>query len=74
VSPAGIPFGAADGRPTRLFFLVLSSPRVPSLHIQVLAQVSRLARTAGLKQALLAAPDRGSLVALVADAEAGERA
>jgi nitrogen PTS system EIIA component len=39
--PAGVEFGAADGEPVRLFFLVLSPSASPAEHLQVLATISR---------------------------------
>lgn len=39
--PAGVDFGAVDGQPVRLLFLVLSPSASPSEHLQVLATISR---------------------------------
>jgi len=39
--PAGVDFGAVDGQPVRLLFLVLSPSASPGEHLQVLATVSR---------------------------------
>ena len=39
--PEGVDFGAADGRPVRLFFLVLSPSQSAAEHLQVLAAISR---------------------------------
>jgi nitrogen PTS system EIIA component len=39
--PGGVDFGAADGEPVRLLFLVLSPSASPSEHLQVLATISR---------------------------------
>lgn len=39
--PAGVDFGAADGRPVRLVFLVISPSESPAEHLQVLAAISR---------------------------------
>jgi PTS system nitrogen regulatory IIA component len=62
VAVEGIDAGARDGRPTRLFFLVLSSPSQPSLHIRVLASVSRMARLAGAVERLATSTDAAQLV------------
>jgi PTS system nitrogen regulatory IIA component len=40
-SPAGVDFGAADGLPVRLFFLVISPSESPAEHLQILAAISR---------------------------------
>jgi mannitol/fructose-specific phosphotransferase system IIA component (Ntr-type) len=39
--PEGIDFGAVDGRPVYLFFLVISPASAPGEHLQVLAAISR---------------------------------
>jgi nitrogen PTS system EIIA component len=41
----GIDFGAVDGRPVRLFFLVVSPVNAPAEHLQVLAAISRWIKT-----------------------------
>ena len=39
--PDGVDFGAADGKPVKLLFLVLSPSASPGEHLQVLATISR---------------------------------
>ena len=39
--PAGVDFGAADGQPAVLLFLVISPSESPAAHLQALALVSR---------------------------------
>lgn len=41
VAAGGVDFGAADGQPVRLFFLVVSPHEAPAAHLQVLAAISR---------------------------------
>jgi PTS system nitrogen regulatory IIA component len=41
IARAGVPFGAADGKPVRLFFLVVSPSDAPADHLQTLAAISR---------------------------------
>ena len=41
MTPGGVGFGAADGEPVRLLFLVLSPSASPGEHLQVLATISR---------------------------------
>ena len=48
VSEEGIDFGAADGIPIRLLFLILSPKEAPALHLQALARLTRLVRTPGV--------------------------
>jgi len=44
ISPAGVDFGALDGKPSQLFFLILSPPDQPGPHIEALAEIARLTR------------------------------
>jgi len=41
MAPAGVDFGAADGEPVRLLFVVLSPSASPAEHLQALAAISR---------------------------------
>jgi len=47
MAPGGVGFGAADGEPVRLLFLVLSPSASPGEHLQVLATISRWIKAAG---------------------------
>lgn len=47
-APAGVDWGAADGGPVRLFFLVLSPSASPAEHLQVLATISRWIKAGGI--------------------------
>ncbi|HVG07602.1 MAG TPA: PTS sugar transporter subunit IIA [Thermoanaerobaculia bacterium] len=44
MAPGGVDFGAADGQPVRLLFVVLSPSASPGEHLQVLATISRWVR------------------------------
>ncbi len=39
--PAGVEFGAVDGQPVKVFFLVVSPAESPAEHLQILAAISR---------------------------------
>lgn len=57
----GVDFGAADGQPVRLFFLVISPSQSPAEHLQILAALSRWIKGGGRIQALLDQPDAGAV-------------
>lgn len=57
----GVDFGAADGQPVRLFFLVISPSQSPAEHLQILAAISRWIKGGGRVEALLAQPDADAL-------------
>jgi len=69
-STAGIEFGAADGEPITVLFLLLSPKDAPALHLQALARLTRLARTPGLLEAVRAAESAGDVVAALREADA----
>lgn len=60
-APEGVDFGAADGQPVRLFFLVLSPSQSPAEHLQALAAISRWIKGGDRAQALLAQPDAAAI-------------
>lgn len=53
----GIDFGAVDGQPVRLFFLVVSPNHTPAAHLQCLAAISKWVRSEGHVGSLLALDD-----------------
>lgn len=47
ISQKGVNFYSLDGKPSHLFFLVVSSPENPSLNLQILAAIAHLVRKSG---------------------------
>ncbi|HEV2393695.1 MAG TPA: PTS sugar transporter subunit IIA [Verrucomicrobiae bacterium] len=66
--PNGIPYGAIDAVPARLFFLLIA-PTVTQ-HLAILARLTRLLRDPRLRQNLLTANDPQQVITLIRDAEA----
>jgi len=64
----GIPYGAIDSVPARLFFLLIA-PTVTQ-HLAILARLSRLLRDPKLRQSLLTADKPEKVMALIREAEA----
>ncbi len=62
--PAGVDFGAVDGQPVRLLFLVLSPSATPGEHLQVLATISRWVK-AGRAERILALREPAAVVELL---------
>jgi mannitol/fructose-specific phosphotransferase system IIA component (Ntr-type) len=46
ISKKGLDFHALDGKPSYIFFLVVSSPDNPSVNLQILAAIAHLVRKA----------------------------
>jgi len=53
--PDGVDFGALDGEPVRLVFLVLSPPEDPEGHIETIAEIARMVGHSQTRDRLLAA-------------------
>jgi mannitol/fructose-specific phosphotransferase system IIA component (Ntr-type) len=66
-SVQGVSFGAIDGEPSKLFFLLVA-PTVTD-HLAMLARLSRLLREPKLRHELLAVSDVRKALALIKDAE-----
>lgn len=66
--PEGVPYGALDGQPVNLFFLIIS-PTVTQ-HLAILARLSRLLRTPNTRKKLLAADSADRVLIALREAEA----
>ena len=62
-----------DGKPTRLFFLLVSPESHPSLHLRWLAHLAVLLKSMSFRQALLEAETTEDILTTI-DAEEQERA
>jgi PTS system nitrogen regulatory IIA component len=63
--PAGVDFGAVDGQPVKVFFLVVSPAGSPAEHLQILAAISRWIRADGHAGRLLALHDPAAVYDLL---------
>jgi mannitol/fructose-specific phosphotransferase system IIA component (Ntr-type) len=61
--PTGVNYGAIDGAPVRLFFLLIA-PTVTQ-HLAMLARISRLLRDRNVRSDLLNATDPASVISLL---------
>ena len=68
-STAGISCDAADGRPTRLFLLLVVSAEQPGSHLRLLASAARLLSDARCRTRLLEAPSAAELLAVLREHE-----
>jgi len=68
LAPGGVDFGAADGQPVRVFFLVASPTRSPGEHLQSLAAISRWVKGGGRVERLLALRDTAAILELFREA------
>jgi len=65
IAPQGIDFNSLDGKPAKLFFLLVGSPDQSGPHVQALADVARLARSKMFCRALIDAEDAQQVVELM---------
>jgi mannitol/fructose-specific phosphotransferase system IIA component (Ntr-type) len=63
--PAGVDFGAVDGQPVKVFFLVISPAESPAEHLQILAALSRWIKAGQHAGRLLALRDPGQVYDLL---------
>ncbi|MCR5085461.1 MAG: fructose-specific PTS transporter subunit EIIC [Succinivibrionaceae bacterium] len=65
----GVDFGAPDGQPCRLIFLIAAPAHDPSIHLGVLSRLAALLADPTLRGRLCAAADAGELRGAIAEAE-----
>jgi PTS system nitrogen regulatory IIA component len=63
--PQGVDYGAVDGQPVRLFFLVVSPSGAPAEHLQALAAISRWIKTDRRAERLLELRDPAAIYDLL---------
>jgi len=76
-SREGVDFQSVDGKPTHLFFLLVSPESHPSLHLRWLAHIAVLLKNAELRRVLLEATSPQEVLAALAaeeDARAASQA
>jgi len=70
VSKKGVHFESLDGKPTHVFFLVVSSPDNPGQSLQILAAVAYLVRKTGsLQKRILAAKNPSKILEIIREEE-----
>ena len=66
----GVDFGAPDGVPITVLFLLLSPKDAPALHLQALARLTRVARAPGLLEEIRRAGSAGEIATALRQADA----
>jgi mannitol/fructose-specific phosphotransferase system IIA component (Ntr-type) len=69
VSREPVEYGALDGQPVRLFFLILGPEAAAGSHVGALSRVSRLMRSPALRRRLVEAEDAEGFLRVIAEAE-----
>jgi PTS system nitrogen regulatory IIA component len=61
----GVDFESLDGRPTHIFFLLLTPENSTGVHLKLLARISRVLKNDTFKQRLLNAADADEIYAII---------
>ncbi|HDI59627.1 MAG TPA: PTS sugar transporter subunit IIA [Desulfobacteraceae bacterium] len=69
ISHQGVDFESLDGRPTHIFFLLMTPENSAGLHLKLLARISRLLKNELFKKKLLAAHDTDAILTAIAEEE-----
>jgi PTS system nitrogen regulatory IIA component len=65
LSRSGVDFESMDGRPTHIFFLLVTPENSTGLHLKLLARISKILKHDPLKQRLLGAADREEIYTII---------
>lgn len=69
IKSEGVNFDALDGKPTYIFFLLVSPLDVSGPHIKALARISRLLKGEEIRHRLIVAEDREEAISLIEEEE-----
>jgi fructose-specific phosphotransferase system IIA component len=65
IAPQGVDFGAADGKLSKIFFLMAAPLDHPGPHIETLAEIARLSHSKALIKALASAKSAEEVLSLL---------
>lgn len=65
LSKKGVDFESMDGRPTHIFFLLITPENSTGLHLKLLARISRILKNDPFKERLLNAVDRDEIFRII---------
>jgi nitrogen PTS system EIIA component len=63
--PRGLEFESVDGRPTRLFFVLVAPGDSTTIHLKALSRISRLCKEPGFRQRILTAVDAREIFEII---------
>ncbi|WP_225072201.1 PTS sugar transporter subunit IIA [Desulfuromonas sp. CSMB_57] len=68
-SPKGVDFDSLDGKPAQLFFLLLAPEEAVGVHLKTLARISKLLKSAAVRQKLLTADSGEDIFRIISEEE-----
>lgn len=69
LSRKGVDFESLDGKPVHIFFVLLTPENAPSIHLKLLAGVSKILRNEPFRQRLLMAKNSEEILDILRDEE-----
>jgi len=69
LSSGGVEFDAMDGKPARLFFLLIAPEEAAGAHLKTLARISKLLKGSQVRERLRDATDRQQIYQIIAEEE-----
>ena len=69
LSRQGVDFDSMDGKPARLFFLLVAPEESVGIHLKTLARISKLLKSPNVRERLQAAGDAASLHGIITEEE-----
>jgi nitrogen PTS system EIIA component len=67
LSRRGVDFESMDGRPTHIFFLLVTPENSTGLHLKLLARISRILKNDPFKAKLMAAGNAADIIGIIAE-------
>jgi PTS system nitrogen regulatory IIA component len=68
-SPSGVEFDSMDGKPAKLFFLLLAPEESVGIHLKTLARISKLLKSSSVRRRLLDAEGREDIYRVIGEEE-----
>lgn len=68
-SKQGVDFESMDGKPTHVFFLLVTPENSTGLHLKMLARISRLLKDESFKERLINASGQDEIFAIIQEAD-----
>lgn len=65
LSRKGVDFESMDGRPTYIFFLLVTPENSTGLHLKLLARISRILKNEPFRERLLNAANRDEILSII---------
>jgi len=69
LSRRGVDFESMDGKPTHIFFLLVTPENSTGLHLKMLARISRLLKDASFKEQLISASSQEHIFTIIQEAD-----